>query len=186
MSVFTRKRRTRGFTLLETGLATVIVGLGVLATMQLFAACAQQNSHSDRMTIAMNIAANVHEATVGLTFNDPATGPTSFGPEPGETLLTYDDVDDFNGPVGGGGMSFNPPINSMRQPMPELGQYTQVVSVWPVFMSNLTTNSDEQNPDLPQTSYQGAIRLRVRVMYQRNPADQPVEVYRTSWIRLDN
>jgi hypothetical protein len=87
-------------------------------------------------------------------------------------------VDDFDGAV------FNPPIDSFRQPIPELTQYTQVVSVWPVFLNNLRSNSDESNPDLPKTSYQGAVRVRVRILHQS--AGAPTEVYRTSWIRLDN
>jgi hypothetical protein len=60
------------------------------------------------------------------------------------------------------------------------------VSVWPVYLNNLRTNSDPSAPDLPQTSYTGAARIRVRVLHQSSPDDEPVELYRQSWIRVDN
>ena len=180
------KHHRRGFTLIEAGLATVIVGIALVATFRLFAACTQQNAGANRMTTAMMLAENVHEAMIGLLFNDPGTGSTTFGPEAGETLATYDDVDDFNGPVGGGGMTLNPPIDSQRNRIDELGKFSQVVSVWPVYLNNLETNSDESSPDLSQTSYQGAVRVRVRVLHQGSATEPPVELYRQSWIRVDN
>jgi type II secretory pathway pseudopilin PulG len=175
----TRSSR-RAFTLLETALATAIVGIGIVASMRLFAALTQQNHASNQMTTAMMLTEHIREAMIGLSFNDPGTGRTYFGPEVGETLATYDDVDDFDG------STFNPPINSLRQPVGGLGQFSQVISVWPVYMNNLRTNSNESAPDLPKTSYQGAVRVRVRVLYRATAGDNPAEVYRTSWIRVDN
>lgn len=180
MSLFDRPSRRRGFTLIEAALATAIIGLGLVSGIRLFAACTQQNHASNRMTIAMLLATNIHEAMIGLSFNDPSTGTTHFGPEAGETLQTWDDVDDFDG------STFNPPINSQRQSLGELGQYSQLVTVWPVLMNNLRTNSNEAVPDLPKSSYQGAVRVRVRVLYRALPSQTPEEVYRTSWIRVDN
>ncbi len=179
-------RRGRGFTLIESALATVIVGVALVATFRLFAACTQQNANSTRMTTAMMLAENVHEAMIGLLFNDPGTGMTTFGPELGETLIRFDDVDDFNGPAGGPGLTLNPPIDSRRAALPPLGKFSQHVTVWPVYLNNLTTNSNPDAPDLPQTSYQGAVRIRVRVLHQSSPGAAPVELYRQSWIRVDN
>src|SRR5688572_6612722 len=135
-----RFRARRGFTLIETGLASVIVGVALVATFRLFAACTQQNADSSRMTTAMMLAENVHEAMIGLLFNDPGTGAATFGPENGETLTSYDDVDDFNGELGGPGLTINPPVDSWRNGVPSLGKFTQHVSVWPVHLNNLTTN----------------------------------------------
>jgi type II secretory pathway pseudopilin PulG len=182
-----RRRARRGFTLIEAGLATVIVGVGLVATFRLFAACTQQTSASNRMTSARMLAENVHEAMIGLLFNDPGTGSTTFGPETGETLATYDDVDDFNGPTTGTGMSFNPPIDSQRNRLDDLGKFTQLVTVWPVYLNNLETNTNAPDTvDLSQTTYTGAVRIRVRVLHQGSPNEQPVELYRQSWIRVDN
>jgi len=112
---------------------------------------------------------------------NPARETTAvFGPESGETLATADDVDDFDG------QTFSPPINSQRQTLSDLSQYSQVVSVWPVFANDLSTNSNESDPDLPQSSYQGAVRVRVRVMFRRTATDTPTEIYQSSWIRMDN
>ena len=185
--VRSRATSRRGFTLIEAGLATVIVGIGLVATFRLFAACTQQNGASNRTTTAMNLAENVHEAMIGLLFNDPGTGSMTFGPETGETLATYDDVDDFNGPTTGPGMSFNPPIDAQRNRLNDLGKFTQHVTVWPVYLNNLETNTNAPDTvDLSQTTYTGAVRVRVRVLHQGSPNEPPVELYRQSWIRVDN
>src|SRR4029079_5173489 len=68
------QRRARGFTLMETAIAMVIVGVAIVASMRLFASCSQQNSVSTRMTTAMLLAGNVREAMTGLSFNDPIFG----------------------------------------------------------------------------------------------------------------
>lgn len=152
----------------------MIIGVSVVATMRLFASLTQQNSASNRVTTAMMLATNIQEAMIGLSFNDPGTAQTYFGPEQGETLLTWDDVDDFHG------ASLNPPIDSQRQPMDDMVQYTQVVSVGPVHMKELSLNLQ------PVTTDTGAVRVIVRILYQSTPGEPPAEVYRTSWIRVDN
>src|ERR1700754_3200210 len=102
-----RDRNRRGFTLIEASLATVIVGVGVLAMMGLFTHCTVQNRMADRMTTGMMLAQNVQECLANLSFNDPETAGNNFGSESGETLASYDDVDDWDG------KSFNPPIDSL-------------------------------------------------------------------------
>src|SRR4051794_30431694 len=90
-------RVRRGVTLTEAALATVIIGTGVLATLQLFAACTQENATAAQATTAMLLASHVQETMAGLPIVDPAYANTYFGPEPGQALATYDDVDDFDG-----------------------------------------------------------------------------------------
>lgn len=176
-----RSRRVRrGFTLIEAALTTIIVGLGITASMQLFASCTIENRASAQLSVAMLMASNVREAMGGLSFRDPGTLGAVFGPETGETLATWEDVDDFDG------STFNPPIDSLRQPISDQSQYTQVVSIWPVDPNQLSLNSNESSPEIPKTTYTGAVRVRVRVLYQTSPADVASEVYRTSWIRVDN
>src|SRR5262245_21641518 len=92
-----RRGRRSGFTLLEACLATVIVGVGVFGTISLFATCSQQNRRAAEMSVAQMLATNVQEAMGGLTFADPGLAHTYFGPEPGEVMATWDDVDDFDG-----------------------------------------------------------------------------------------
>jgi type II secretory pathway pseudopilin PulG len=172
--------RRGGFTLMETVLATVIVGLGILSMMELFTACTRQNRAAFDMTTAMLLAQNMQETMADLSFTDPAYGKTYFGPEGSQALATYDDIDDFNG------LTFSPPIDSTREPIDALSEYAQVVSVWPVKSNWLVANSNTGAPDLPQTTYTGAARVTVRIMHRKSAATPWSEVYRTGWIRVAN
>lgn len=168
----------RGFTLPEAALATVIIGVGVLATMQLFGACTRDNANSAQTTTAMLLAQNIQEVMTDLPFNDPTSGAAVFGAEFGETLQTYNDIDDFDS------RTFQPPIDALRQPLPQLSQYSQVISVVPVYPSRLSTNTNEAAPDIAKGTYTGAVRVCARILYQARPSDVAQEVYRISWIRL--
>src|SRR5689334_21197888 len=53
--------KRRGFTLIEAALTTFIIGTAVLATVQLFAACTQQNSVAAQGTTAMLLASHIQE-----------------------------------------------------------------------------------------------------------------------------
>jgi hypothetical protein len=67
-----------------------------------------------------------------------------------------------------------------------LSQFTQVVSVRPVRPYKLDGNTNESAPEILPGVYTGAVRIRVKVQYRLNPADAPVELYSTSWIRVDD
>ena len=165
--------------MIEIALTIVIIGAGILSMMQLFGTCTVQNADAAQMTTAMLLASHIQETMAGLPFNDPITASSHFGPEPGETLATFNDVDDFDG------SRFNPPIDATRQPIPALARYTQVVSVMPVYANQLSSNTDEAAPSIPKATYTGAVRVRVRILYQQTQRAAVTEVYRTSWIRMD-
>lgn len=158
----------------------VIVGVGVVASIRLFSACSQQSNTSNQTTTAMLLTSHVREAMVGLSFNDPISGRTNFGFEAGETLNSFDDIDDFDG------QTYNPPVDSLRATITSLGQYSQVVSVVPVFPNKLNSNTNDSALEISKTTYTGAARVRVRVLYRAKPTDTAQEVYRASWVRLDN
>jgi prepilin-type N-terminal cleavage/methylation domain-containing protein len=183
-----RRNRPRGFTLLEAMLATSIVGIGILSMMQLFTACTIQNRQAVNMTAAMLLAQNVQETMAGLAFSDPAFGKTYFGPEPGQTVGSFDDIDDFDDGDGGKGTAaakiFNPPIDSTRQQIPQMANYAQDVSVWPVYPNQLSSNSNTSAPDMNQLTYTGAARVTVRILHRRDATAAWTEIYRTSWIRV--
>ena len=170
----------RGFTLMESTLAVVIVAFGFLATMELFATCTAENQRSAQVTTAQMLTTNVQELTTGLAFKDPYYATARIGAEPGESRATYNDVDDFDGFVS------CPPIDATRAPIPELGQYTQYVQVMAIDPNRPGANHNYQNPELPLGTYTGAVRVRVVIEYRRSPSDQPVEVLRSSWVRLDD
>jgi len=158
----------------------MIVGVAFVAIMQLFAACTQQNRIGQNMTTAMLLAGHIQETMAGLSFNDPAYATTYFGPEPGQTLQNYDDIDDFDG------ATFSPPIDSRRQPIVGQSQYTQMVTVQPVLAMQPSSNSDPTTNAIPKSTYTGCARVTVRILYRANPSDAAVEVYRNSWLRVDN
>lgn len=109
-----RPPRPRGFTLLETSLAIVIIGVGVLAMLEAQQAFLVKNAWSTQSTTATLIAAEIREMTRdmprhdkfsgGLYFEDQEnmTGFQGWGPEAGESeLVDFDDLDDFDGVMFG-------------------------------------------------------------------------------------
>jgi prepilin-type N-terminal cleavage/methylation domain-containing protein len=173
-------RRRRGFTLPEASLAVLIVGVGFLAVMELFSACTMENQRSAQVTTAQLLSANIQELTTGLAFKDPYYSSTTWGAESGESLTSYNDIDDLDG------LTFNPPIDSMRAAIPELSKYTQVVTVMPVDPNRPGNNTDTLKPEIGKGTYTGGVRIRVTVLYRAHATEVPVEVVRSSWVRLDN
>jgi hypothetical protein len=115
-------------------MVTVIVGVGVLAMMQLLAAGTVANSASAELTTGLNLANNVRELMQTLEFKHPTT-PRSWGPEPGETLngtYPYNDLDDFDS------LSFSPPIDARRARLHQFPEWEQRVRVQNVDPDRLT------------------------------------------------
>ena len=63
-----RRRHRRGFTLIEAAMATVIIGVGFTAMLQLIAAGTVTNNESTELTTAMNLAGNVREASMRVGY----------------------------------------------------------------------------------------------------------------------
>lgn len=143
-----RARRRRGFTLIETALATVIIGVGVLALMEAHQAFLRTNSWSTHSSTATLLANEIREMTRhyprhdsfsgGIYFEDAEnhTGFRGWGPEANEIApAMFDDLDDFDGVVfgdaaeadlpgpiavvGGVVMRFPGPINAFSEVIPE-------------------------------------------------------------------
>ena len=134
-SIFNRpgsggQRRT-GFTLIEAALVTVIIGIGVLAMLQLLAAGTASNSAGAEMTTALNLAKGIRELSTGLAFADD-NQPTHWGHEAGETIGTYDDLDDLDG------KTFNPPIDALRITLADYAAWEQRVTVESVDADRIT------------------------------------------------
>jgi prepilin-type N-terminal cleavage/methylation domain-containing protein len=126
----------RGFTLLETALAIVIVGVGVLAMMAGQQAWHFQNDWAEQVGLAARLGNEIREMTLTLPRHDPVTGSDSWGSEPNEASVSdFDDLDDFDG--NGSGITFagsdsSGPLNSLRQPIVGLADWSQEVRVWNV------------------------------------------------------
>ncbi len=127
------RRVARGFTLIEAALTTVIVGTGVLSIMAAQQAYLRKNDWAQRAGTALLLANELRELTLSMPLYDPITGTTTVGPEAGEAAVDdYDDLDDFAGVVAGGfgaGLTFDPPINALRQVIPNMNGWSQRITV---------------------------------------------------------
>lgn len=160
--------RRRGFTLIEAALTIVIVGVGIVSTFELFASLTRQNAASARATTALFLANNVQEMLADLPFND--TSGAGFGREETNDVKTFDDIDDFHGWNSDPGA----PIDSLRNELADLKQYSQRVTVAHVSV------------DAPTSSQIGteAARVTVRIFYGWTPTDPGLELYKLSWVAM--
>jgi len=173
---FAIRNRAFGFTLIETALVTVIVGVGVLAIVQAQQAYHQQNHYSQNIGTALLLANEIRELTLNMPQHDPIGGPNNWGPESNETsVANYDDLDDFDG-ASGAGETFDPPIDAQRNTVPDMPGWSQHVIVENVLENDLSGSAaPDQSTD--------TVRITCRVLYQ-SPQDQaPSEVTRLTWVR---
>jgi len=155
----------RGFTLIEAALVTVIIGVGVMAMMQLLAAGTMQNGAGAKLTTGLAMAGNIRELTLDMAFSDPDQ-TASWGTESGEAAVAaYDDLDDLDG------KTFNPPIDARRQSIASQDQWTQMIEVQCV------------DPDLITTTVPSGSSPMARVTVTVLCGGQ--EVCKTSWLAVD-
>jgi hypothetical protein len=163
--------RKSGFTLIETALAVVIVGTGVLAILAAQQAYHQHNMWSQRIGTALLLANEMRELTMNMPRFDPITGEDTFGPEGNEpTVMQYDDLDDFHG------ATFSPPIDAHRLTIPNMDRWTQVVTVENV-LPNMVNGTAVPNNSTD------VVRITCRVLYQSPTMNEPLEITRLTWIR---
>src|SRR5688500_2355035 len=105
--MITRRRSTsspaarRGFTLMEAAIVTAIVGIGIVAMMELLAAGTMANTQSSELTTAMRLASNIHERAVATEYDQ---------------LFT-----EFNN------KSFSPPVNAKKDAISGMPGWQQLV-----------------------------------------------------------
>jgi type II secretory pathway pseudopilin PulG len=129
-----------GFTLIETSMATLIIGIGVLAMVDAQSSFIVSNQWSSHAASATFLANEIREYTRNLPKHDPVTGislvddgsgdviVTGWGVDNGEVVVEdFDDLDDFNGItfsfIGTAGLDDNDlpgPINSFGEVIPAI------------------------------------------------------------------
>ena len=119
-----------GFSLIEVLIAVLLVGLAIASLVAANGAFTKANGAGTDLSTAEFIIGQIRELTMLLPVIDPETELSTFGPETGETLAGYDDLDDFNG------ATFSPPISAERIPLNELSAFYQQITVENVNASN--------------------------------------------------
>ena len=129
-----------GFTLIETSMATVIIGVGVVAMVDAQSAFIISNQWSSHAASATFLANEIREFVRSMPKHDPVNGLTliddgngnsilsGWGVDAGEVVVTdFDDIDDFDGVtfsfVGTPGLNDNDlpgPINAFGEVIPAL------------------------------------------------------------------
>ena len=173
------RRAARGFTLIETALATVIVGTGVLAIVGAQQAFFKQNEWSTHASTAQRLGNEIRELTMHMPRHDPVTGSAFWGPEPEEIeVADFDDLDDFDGEDGAGTVFSsalgNGPLSAVGAPIPGMAGWSQRVFVEHVDAFELTRVVADGASEM--------VRIQVVVEYQGPGDDAPREITRVSWI----
>jgi prepilin-type N-terminal cleavage/methylation domain-containing protein len=152
-----------GFTLIEVLVAVILVGLAIASLVGANSAFTKANGAGTDLSTAEFLLEQIKELTVTLAVIDPVTETTTFGAEAGETLATYDDIDDFNNKI------YSPPINACRNQLSNFASFSQQITV-----QNVNPSNFEQVVANHSTSF---VRVTVKI-YQNS-----TEICSASWLR---
>ena len=120
-----------GFTLTEVMIASVVIGIGVSASLFGMTSSLDSSGRSQEMLTGMALAENLFQLAQGLAFSDPE-GDDGIGPELGENGVDdYDDVNDFDG------STFAPPLDAAGVEIDALTGWSQEVSVYCVDLESM-------------------------------------------------
>lgn len=154
-----------GFTFIEALTAIAIVGIAIASLIAASNSFTRANGTAAELSTAEFLLEQIRELTALLPVMDPNTGTSTFGPETGETLANYNDLDDFDG------LGFSPPINARREVLSDFASFSQQITVENV------SNINFQQVVTDHSSY--FVRTTVKVLSNSK------EVCSASWIRAD-
>jgi len=161
--------RTKGFSLIEVLIATVLVGMAIAALVAANGSFSMANVAGADLSTAEFLIEQIRELTTMLPVVEPlATTWTVLGPEAGETLATYDDVDDLD---GFNSASLGGPMNAQRAALPNLAAFSQQVTVQKLNPSDF---NEAWSDSSTTTSF---VRITVSILENGRP------VTAASWIR---
>ncbi len=167
-------------------MATIIVGVGVLAMVSAQAAFHKKNAWSTHANVATQLGNEIREMTWNLPRHDPVTGDAFWGPDGGEEMVItdFDDLDDFDG--AGDGLIFsaalgNGPINARREIIANMDGWSQTIRVFNLDPFNIVFNPADLG-GLPADGTSDVLCVEVVVEYQGPRDSQATEMTRVSWI----
>ncbi len=153
------------FSLIEVLIAILLVGLAIAALVITNSTLSNANSAATDLSTAEFLIEQIRELTALLPVVDPQTGSAVFGPEAGETLSDYDDLDDFDN------TNFSPPINTDRDTLNNFVDFSQQVTVENVSDANFAQVVGDHGSDF--------VRVTVKVFMSFN------EISSASWLRAN-
>ncbi|MBM43942.1 MAG: hypothetical protein CMJ36_02870 [Phycisphaerae bacterium] len=169
----------RGFTIVETAVAIVIIGTGVLGLVAAQQAWHDQSAWAERAAVATRLGNEIREMTFNVSRHDPVTGAATWGPESNEVgLEDFDDLDDFDGADGTGlvlsGSDGTGPVNAMRQLIPGMTHWTQTIRVFNVDPGDVNTDVLDAASDM--------MRVEVVIDWQGPGEAEPVMMTTVGWL----
>jgi len=155
------RSRAHGFTLIETAMAMVIVGLAVGGMLQLIAAGSQSNIAGNELTTGINLAKNIQQISTSLAYTDPNNPGAPSLHKGNLAQATYIwDLDT---------LSCSPPVDCSGNTITNYTGWTQKVSVQTVAAGQLTSTR-------PQDTTVPTARITVTISHKGQT------VYSTSWL----
>ena len=170
------------FTLMETMLAIVIVGVGVLSIMYAQEVFHKDNSWALRTSTATYLANEVREMVRYLPRKDPVTGNAFWGPEQGEnSVADFDDLDDFDGDDGSG-IVFSAddesgPLDAFGRVLPGMGGWSQEITV-----CNVEPTDIGAAPDPERDGTTNFVRIQVTVKYKEPGDEVATTITSLAWV----
>ncbi len=129
-----RQRVRTGYTMIEVAMATFVMGVLLIASMNVAGSSMKSQNQNSTNSRASLIAKSLMSEIVDHAFEDPSQTPV-FGVESGESAsdrATFDDVDDYNG------WSKSPPEDESGAALANASGLTRTVTVFKAVPANLT------------------------------------------------
>jgi prepilin-type N-terminal cleavage/methylation domain-containing protein len=158
-----KAKYNNGFTLIEVLFGIILVGISIACLVATNITSTRANNIGMNLSTAEFLLEQIRELTTLLPVIDPNTGDDIFGPESGEILSDYDDIDDFDG------INICPPISANREVLDDFAAFTQQVTVENVTAVNFEQVIPDHSSDF--------VRVTVEVLFNSEP------ICSVNWIR---
>jgi type II secretory pathway pseudopilin PulG len=162
-----RTHRRAAIAMVEAVLATIVVGLMLVAALRVVVAARGGQVHTDQRILAAHLAAELMAEILSQAYSDPDEPPV-FGPEISElstgTRTAFDDVDDYHN------WSESPPQERDGRRRDHLQGWRRSVQV---------VHVEPRQPDQTALSDRGVKRITISITFNGIPAGR-LTAYRSA------